>query len=177
MSIEQSSQFFKSFQLGVDQIRASETTDDLHLKLYISYIVSLMEKYLSDVFIYEISTNRENLMRLATHPKFRQQKLTLPYVLNHDVEAYLITSVKNLVWHRLNDVETLYKHVLDIDMNIQRELLEKLKLRHDIVHRNGYSIDNQLIVVTHQQLCDCIRLFVSFVKEVDANFIKYNTSS
>ena len=72
------SSFYVQFKAGIDEISNADT-DEFHYALYLSHAISLMEKYLQDVFIHEISNDRSKLVKLATLPKFNTQTLKLPF--------------------------------------------------------------------------------------------------
>ncbi len=164
------SEFYMEFQSGINIIKDKET-DPFHYALYFSYAVTLMEKYLQDVFLYEIKNSRENLVRLATHPKFNSQSVKIPFVLNNSIENYLIDSMKKIVWHRLNDVDVFFKQVLNIKFNLSGELITKLEIRHHIVHRNSYDMDGNLINITSNDLEECIKAISIFVLDVDKKYV------
>jgi hypothetical protein len=163
------SQFFVEFKIGIDCV-VLQNKDDFHNKLYFSNIVSLMEKYLYDLFIHEISTDRTALVKLGSQNKFRAESLKIPYLLQNSVEDFIITAVKNFVWHRLNDVDVFYKNVIGVTFNISRHLLSKLKIRHDIVHRNGFDLEGNTVNISNEELTDCITTITSFIEDIDKKY-------
>lgn len=165
----QPSQFYQHFHQESLKIKLDDI-DDFHCQLYFSYIITLMEKYLADVFIYEISQHREHLIRLAQHHKFQSESLKIPYLLHNRVEDYMINSIKNLVWHRLNDVETLYKLVLNISFNKSHALLNQIIIRHDIVHRNGFSLSGEKRIISQHDVENCLNLIHNFLLDVDKKY-------
>lgn len=169
----QPSQFLITFQIGIEQVREQPHYDDFHQKLYFSHTISLMEKYLSDVFVYEISNNRDRLIRLAQHSRFQSESLKIPYLLHHKVEDFMINSIKNLVWHRLNDVDVLYTTVLGIKFNLNGKLLNQLKLRHDIVHRNGFGIEGNQLDISNVELRECLDTVFDFILDIDKKYQKH----
>ncbi|MBF4317149.1 hypothetical protein EAY30_19760, partial [Vibrio anguillarum] len=117
MSSEQrANEFLRVFNDGIANIRA-QRRDSFHNQLYFSNVISLMEQFLSHLFIFEITNCHQSLQKLANHDKFRAATVTIPFALNNSIEAYLVRSMKALVWHRLNDVEMYYKKVLGIRFN------------------------------------------------------------
>ena len=163
------SSFYEEFCSGIEIIE-KQSSDEFHNKLYFSNVISLMEKYLYDLFIHEISSNREAIVRLGTQNKFRTESLKIPYLLHHTVEEYLINAMKNMVWHRLNDIDVLFKNVIGIKINISTTLLEILNIRHHIIHRNGYDLEGNKVVIEDQDLQNCIALVNSFVCEINKKY-------
>ncbi|MDM8541956.1 hypothetical protein QUF90_12785 [Desulfococcaceae bacterium HSG9] len=163
------SRFYDEYHSGI-RIITAQNNDEFHNKLYFSNIISLMEKYLYDLFIYEISSDRNALVILGTQNKFSAVSLKIPYLLHNRVEEYIINAMKNIVWHRLNDIDVFYKNVLGIQFNLSRAILNILKIRHDIVHRNGFDIEGNMVVITAQKLETCINLISSFILDIDDKY-------
>ena len=163
------SRFLVEYHSGIKTIE-SQSKDEFHNKLYFSNVISLMEKYLYDLFVDEISTNRTALVKLGTQNKFKTESLKIPYLLQNTVENFLINAVKNFVWHRLNDIDVFYKNVLGITFNINNNLLTKLKIRHHIVHRNGFDLQGNIVSISDQELSDCIAVITCFVEDIDKKY-------
>ncbi len=170
------SKFYQNYQIGINNIK-SQNKDFFHNKLYFSHVISLLEKYLHDLFIHEISSNRNALIKLASHNNFRGQSLKIPFLLHNKVEDYMIHAMKNFVWHRLNDVDAFYKNVMGIQLNISDKLLDKVDVRHDIVHRNGFNLDNNPIEISAADLSECIELTNDFIVDVDRKYHIYRHKS
>ena len=171
MSSEQSPELFLSaFSDGITNVQ-EQSKDSFHNQLYFSNVISLMEQYLSNLFIYEVKNERRSLQKLADHDKFKSAKISVPFALNNSIETYLVTSMKSLVWHRLNDVEMYYKKVLDISFNISRELLSQLELRHDLIHRTGYKLDGSIVNITEEKLNRCITLVEVFINDIHSKYL------
>lgn len=161
--------FFVEFESGINCIRG-QNGDNFHNKLYFSNVVSLMEKYLYDLFIHEISTDRVAMVKLGSQNKFKSEALKIPWLLHNRVEDFIINATKNLVWHRLNDVNVLYKSVLDIPFEINGTILKILKTRHDIVHRNGYDLEGVCSDISGQELTDCIDIITKLIRDIDKKY-------
>jgi hypothetical protein len=164
------SQFYQSFKSNLEALRCFP--EDLLLnRLLFSQIITLLEKYLLDVFIHEITTNTTKLQTLANHNKFREQKLGIAFALNNSVRDWIIDTMRKMVWHRLNDVQILYKAVLGITFELERPIIEAINKRHDLIHRNGFDLRGNNVPVTHADLCGLINAVDSFVINIDE---KYN---
>lgn len=172
-SSQQPSSFFVVFDNGISIIKQQNKQDYFHNKLYFSHIISLMEMYLYDLFVQEISTNRDALVKLAAQDKFKSLSLKIPFLLHNTVEDFIIHTVKNFVWHRLNDVDVLYKNVLGIQFNTNAKILEKIKIRHDIVHRNGFDLHGQEKIISETELVDCMNVISDFVLDIEKKYAAY----
>ena len=90
--------------------------------------------------------------------------------MHNSVEDYIINAMKNIVWHRLNDIDVFYKKVLGIQFSFNRDILEVLKIRHDIVHRNGFDLDDNVVEITEQKLKSCVDLINKFILDIDKQY-------
>lgn len=169
-SEQKANEFLGVFNDGIANIKA-QNRDDFHNQLYFSNVISLMEQFLSNLFIFEITECHQSLQKLASHDKFRSATVTIPFALNNSIETYLVRSMKALVWHCLNDVEMYYKKVLNIRFNISSELLKQLELRHDFVHRNGFKLDGEQVEISNAALDKCIGLVEPFVNDIHTKYI------
>lgn len=174
MTSSQVSSFSTDFSNGISLIQqAAADTDGFHRQLYFSNVISLMEKYLSDLFLYEVTAKEDVFKLMTTANKFKTQKYAVAEVFNGDVKIKVINSVKNLVWHRLNDIDPLYKHTFNIRMHIHTGLTDKLALRHDLVHRNGYTLDGQAVIISNEALNECISTVADFINNVESKYQVY----
>ncbi|MGI2125324.1 HEPN domain-containing protein [Shewanella oncorhynchi] len=166
------SEFLIEYRDGINKI-GRQTKDDFHNKLYFSNVVSLMEKYLYDLFVHEITTDRSALVKLGMTNKFKSESLKIPYLLHNNIEDFIVNAVKNFVWHRLNDVDVFFKNVLLINFNLNGKLLALLKVRHDIVHRNGFDLEGNPVIISDQDLLECMTTITAFIEDIDK---KYKTN-
>lgn len=167
----QADTFLINFKNGINQIN-SQKRDDFHNQLYFSNVISLMEQFLSNLFVFEITNSRESLQKLANHEKFKATTVTVAFALNNSIETYLIHAMKALVWHRLNDVEMFYKKVLGFSFNISGELLKQLELRHDLVHRNGFNLNGDKVEISDDKLEKCISLVDEFICDIHKKYTR-----
>ncbi len=168
---EEFSRFYLDFREGVEQINAYSSDIFLN-KLFFSQLISLMEKYLSDVFIYEISHDETLLKKLANENKFKAQSLPVAFALNHSVSDWIVAAMKSMVWHRLSEVRIFYKNVLGISFDIERPVLDAIKKRHDLVHRCGFDLAGLSVSVSEQELDDLRVTVDNFVRKIDLAYQK-----
>lgn len=60
--------------------------------------------------------------------------------------------------------------MLRIQFNLNREILKVLKIRHDIVHRNGFDLEGNIVEITDQQLKTCVNLINLFISDIDEKY-------
>lgn len=165
--------FFDTFLAEIQATKQNitlQTNSDFHYPLYFSHIFTLMEQYLNEVFIHEISTERNRLIKLSHHPKFQSETLKIPFLMHNSVESYLIFTMQNMVWHRLNEVDVLYRQVLGISLNTNNQIYSYLKIRHDIVHRNGFDILGNYKKISDEILVNCIIEMLKFITDIDKQY-------
>lgn len=166
--------FFTQFSDDIAKVINKLTeADDFHLKLYYSNIISAMEKYLYDLCITEISTNKDTFMKMCTNDKFANQRYPLPVILHQDISVIIINSVKSMVWHRLNDIDPLFRKAMGIKMNIPQNLKKTLETRHHLVHRNGFDLDGNPVLLTTDEVNGAINLIKNFIIDIDKKFHTY----
>ncbi len=167
---QRKSEFYRSFKDSIDKL-GSYANDPLLNRLFFSHVISVMEKYLSDLFIHEISEDIIKLKRLANKNKFTEQKLGVAFALNNSVSDWIIDPMKKMVWHRLNDIQSLYKDVLDVRFEIERPVIDAMDLRHDLVHRNGFDIEGNVISVSEEELSNLISTINQFISKIDDEYL------
>jgi len=172
------SSYYEQFQAGLSKISESlDKADSFHLNLYYSSIVAMVEKYLFDVYVNEIEGDEEAFFRMSLTDKYRNTSYSLAQVLKGDVKKTVINSIKNLVWHRLNDIDYLYKNTFNIKFNVSTKLLDIISVRHDIVHRNGFDIDGGTVEVNAQNVVDAIGVVGDFILDIDKKYYSYKSKS
>ncbi len=168
---EHRSPFYEEFQMGLENIRKAPKSSFLN-NLYFTNIISLLEKYLYDLFIHEISNKHSLVQKLANTKKFKEQRLAVAFALNEDVKSWIIKSMKSLVFHRLNNVKLFFKNILDIDFENKRPVINAIKKRHHIVHRNGFDLDGNQISTSERELNELVDEIDSFIMDIDKKYLK-----
>lgn len=182
-------EFFQTFTEGLKNIQRLSKLEPSHHeqrqilnRLLYANVVTLMETFLSDAFVNIVLDNQEYTRRLVeTTPKFIEGKFsksnifTLMENLEKDVTEYLLNEV---TYHNIWIVEKMYKSVLNIRFPHDLLSLQKIIMRrHDIVHRNGKTIEGKTIVVSSEDVSSAIetvREFVSVVeKQLPRKIIKH----
>ncbi|TXH98539.1 MAG: hypothetical protein E6Q75_00980 [Rheinheimera sp.] len=165
---------YLAFEVAINRIDALITTaDTFHLQLYYSNVVGAMEKYLYDLYVGEIEACDTAFNLMCELPKFSVQKFPLKQIFNQNIKDIVINSVKNIVWHRINDLDPMFKKTFGIKMNISQKLKNKLATRHHFVHRNGFDLHGNVVSLTLQDVQDAIVVIKDFVIDIDKKFHTY----
>lgn len=84
-------------------------------------------------------------------------KLTDLAETNLDVKSLVLKYVSDILYHNIPNVVEMYEQVLGIKLDIDISKVVKVtKLRHDIVHRNGKTIDGTMISVSSKDFTQAI---------------------
>jgi hypothetical protein len=132
----------------IDQVaarmRKRQGESFLHRLLYAN-VISALETYLGDAFASWIFADDDLVERFVrTNPAFRSEKISLSEVIEKfkTIDKRVKSYLSNVVWHRLGDAAGLYKTTFGIHFLDDIRLIKRaIKDRHDIVHRNGKSVD------------------------------------
>ena len=176
--------FFESFNDSINHVRAiilieaaRATKEHLLGLLYVS-VITILETYLSDAFINTV-VNDETRLRIfiERNPEFNKRtfKLSEIYVKYEGIKEEIKNYLLSQLWHNLGKVKPMYKSTLDVDFPADLDLIFKaIKIRHDLVHRNGKNKDGEQIIITQEQLEELIEQTVQFVQHIDAQLNKFD---
>ncbi len=125
-------------------------------------------------------TTQERINKLLeTNKEIKEQKYTLAQInsdfdfVKHKIKEFLSSKM----WHNLKKVDGLYRDVYEIKLNFNEKLLNAIQKRHDIVHRNGKTVDGVEFVVQKQELEELIKAADVFISDIEDSFIKYQNEA
>ena len=81
--------YFKQFEENIKSIQGA-TKCDYSLKLFYANIVTVMETYLSNIFIVTVSTHSSLMKKLTKSNKYKDQNVSLYTALTNDMKRYII---------------------------------------------------------------------------------------
>ncbi len=129
----------------LEQIKeeGKQSTSEVFIKMKIAYIVTIMENCLSEMIkSVVLSHNRyvENAIRNIN--ELKAKNISLSELINKESNAnkYVQEYLSDILYHRIQLVVEIYKAVLQPKQYPRfplKNINELMKLRHDIVHRNG----------------------------------------
>lgn len=74
----------------------------------------------------------------------------------------------NLMYHNLFKIKNIYKITFDINFpDNTSDVMRKVSVRHDLVHRNGKDKEGNLITITKEELNETYNLVYDFIKQID----------
>ena len=138
----------------------------------IANVISSMETFLSDAFIGVISRNKNLLRRFVeTNTEFQSTKIQLSDVFKEceSLEKRVMKYLADMVWHNLIKAIAIYKSTLSIEFPKNRGfILGAIKIRHDLVHRNGYTKEGAPIDISVAQVKELISEVKALASDVNS---------
>ncbi len=144
---------------------------DFLIRILYANIITAMETYLSDCFIEKVIKNKNYIPKLLELiPEINEKKFNLKkaYDWIENVNDNIIDVLSGISFHNLAKVKSMYGNILNIEFPQDlADIFRAILNRHDIVHRNGKTKDNEEILITKQDLNDLIKLISEFIKNVE----------
>ena len=181
-SVTTNTEFYQTFLLGIENInrlaKQKFRDDDLRqtfLRMLFANTITMMETYLSDAFTNTVLKDRKLIQALVeTTPYFVEMKTSVSKLfewaerIEKEVAEYL---QENVVYHNIWKVRHMYEDVLGIYFPDELEQLQRaIMVRHDIVHRNGKSVNGTPVILSKKDIEDVTGLVRSFVNFIDEQF-------
>lgn len=168
MTTDATTDAYQAFQASLELVRQKlATADRLLLQLLLSHIVTLLEVYLQRLVEWLITSDGQWLLKMAETKHFESHKLTLASAIKSDPKQYLLAMVKEFNFHSLGDTEPLLRQAFNIKITITPELVDLIKLRNDVVHRNAHSKAGQPLALTPDVVLDATRQVETLVASAD----------
>lgn len=128
------------------------------VKMSYAYAVTLLESFLGDTLKSLISQDEQLLKNVLRKFKvLKNVKLADLAETNLDVKSLVLKYVSDVLYHNIPNVVEMYEQVLGTKLGIDiSKVVTITKLRHDIVHRNGKTIDGNTISLNPQDFTQAI---------------------
>ena len=128
------------------------------VKMSYAYAVTLLETFLGDTLKSLVSQDEQCLKNALRKFKIlKSVKLTDLADTDLDVRSLVLKYVGDVLYHNIPNVVEMYEQVLNRKLDIDISNVVKItKLRHDIVHRNGKTIDGSTISLSAQDFTHAI---------------------
>lgn len=160
----------------LEQIKeeGKQSTSEVFIKMKIAYIVTIMENCLSEMIkSVVLSHNRyvENAIRNIN--ELKAKNISLSELINKESNAnkYVQEYLSDILYHRIQLVVEIYKAVLQPKQYPRfplKNINELMKLRHDIVHRNGKTktTDEKIHTFNTATLNDAFKVVEEFLNNM-----------
>ena len=175
--------YFKKSIANLNKLLSIELyNEDLHKtldRMIYSKLITAMETYLSNAFIFTIMNNDDYIKKLLiTSEDFKSKKYSMKEVIEwelssvkKEVEQYLLS----IMWHNIWRVKQMYKNVLNIEFpEVIKDVHKAILIRHDIVHRNGKSKDGSEFILKKEDIFKEIKNVELLIKEIDQQLVILN---
>ena len=148
-------------------IQKISTADDLLLRLLFANLITLLEVYLHAVMTSLVNGDQRLLLNVAKAKKFKDRKLPLHIVLVSDPRRYLLQLISEINFHNLSDVEPLFREAFKIRIPLKDEVLQAIKVRHDVIHRDGFTKAGDPVRIDPGTIRNTADSILDLVKVVD----------
>lgn len=148
---------------------------DLFHRMVFVQLVGALEAYLGDTLVKTVLSDPAAMARLMRDDRdLSAARFPLvavaadPDFVRETVKAHL----KGVLYHNLAKVDALYRIALDVPVLGEASendfLFKSVKLRHDCVHRNGYTTDGvKLQDFTKDGVWECAEALCAVVKRIE----------
>lgn len=153
------------------QTEVDDSVSGVFLRMLFVNAITALETYLSDAFISTVLRNPTLLRNFVeTTPGFRAMKVSVAAVfaemdgMPHRARTYL----GNMGWHHLSRVKPMYEQTLAVKFpETMDALFRAIRIRHDIVHRNGKTKEGEEIVIATADVTALVSEIEKLVQIVD----------
>jgi len=174
MTTEAYRTFCESLALTREKLASA---DRLLQQLLLAHTVTLMEVYFQRLVELIITRDDKLLLKLAEARHFESHKMTLSAAIKGNPRQYLLAMIKDFNFHSLGDTGPLLRQAFNIKIIITRELVDLIKLRNDVVHRNGHNKAGQPIELTPDAVMEATRQVESLVSSADQQALSLLTQA
>lgn len=181
-------EFFNNFHSAILEIKklieakVENSAKYILNRLLFANVITALESFLSDAFIKTVLNEDDNFQQFVeTTPEFQKEKFPISeiYIQMNGLREKVINYLGNVIWHNIPKVKELYKNTLAIEFPEDLgNLINSIKIRHDIVHRNGKTKDGIEHMITADDLKDLIRNVEPLVQRINTEIglSKINTN-
>jgi hypothetical protein len=163
---------FRVFSISLNEVRSKISDDTYFNRLLMASLITQLEVYLLSVTVGLIVASRPLMIRLAESGVFKKQTISISKAIENDMGKFMVAQVKNIVFHNLSDIEPLFRQAFDIRITVTKEIIGLINLRHDIVHRNGYTKDGVCHDLQGPALVEALEMLLSLVNLIDKQLIE-----
>lgn len=154
----------------LEAIAVDSSAKQLVLQMVHSSLIAALEAYLADTVLYWTSRDEQTLRHIvSTNKDFQKKSLKVAELferfdgLKEEVNKYLT----DLVWHRLDKIKPIIVSGLQIQVPDISELMQEIKVRHDIVHRAGRDSNGIVVDLSVNDLQRVLKLVHNFADAIE----------
>lgn len=135
------------------------------------HIITAMETYLGNTFKSAVLSDRKYIDNAAKNlAALSKRRFTLEEILQQGgIKKIVSDQLSEYLYHNVPKVMEYYQAVLGISISYNLGVIIKnTKIRHDIAHRNGKTVDGKYVTVNNASLLDTISEIESFISVLDS---------
>ena len=156
--------------LGHSKKMAFMLHSNIIVKMSYAYAVTLLESFLGDT-LKALITEREEFLNnaIGNVEEVSKAKYSIAELAETDLSIcnLALKHVNEILFHNIPKVKRIYEQVLGVKLQLDISRVSRITaLRHDIVHRNGYSKDNKPIDVNAQDFYQAIEDIKEFTSSL-----------
>ncbi|ANW96084.1 hypothetical protein AXE80_07240 [Wenyingzhuangia fucanilytica] len=165
---------FNKSILEVESLLKENYFSDSYLlkKMVFSNLITIFETYLSDLIINAVDKEKELRIRiLKEYNLFGNEKIKINEIFDtiDNLKSKIILKLNQISFHNLEIVIPLYKKTLGIDFSKHLDFIpEAVKIRHDIVHRNGKNIKGESTIITDEMISKLSKEVVNLAEIIES---------
>jgi len=141
----------------------------LVFRMTYAYAVTLLEAFLGDTAKSLISSNNRFFKNSRKIDELKNAKYSLDFLATNEMDAkgLAIKELSNILYHNMPKVKRIFEIILNARIEIDISNLERImKIRHDIVHRNGKTKEGEPIILDQTQILEMISHIEQFSNEL-----------
>ncbi len=153
-------------------VSRSSVSDDLLLRLLFANLITLLEAYLYALTKDLIEIDPKLLLNVARSKKFKSRKIPIHFALISDVRQYFLQLVSEVNFHNLSDIEPLFREAFNVKIPLRDDVLQAIKVRHDIVHRDGFNKAGHPAIIDQVTIERTAHSISELVKAIDRQMVE-----
>lgn len=150
-----------------------EASQKLLYRMLFANVIGTMESYLSEKLLKAATSNEESQRKFfSCYEPFSKQDIKLSNIFKQydNRDRIIIDALRKLMYHDLGKIAPIYNKLLGVkfDKSLMKDIMAKVMVRHDIVHRNGINKETgKCHNIGKQEVTDLISLVYSFIKDIE----------
>ena len=139
-----------------------------------AHIVASIEAFLFSLFIHTVTNSNELIRKVVeSDPHFKAIRISMSDVYKKHEKIQLIVGnyLKDMIFHKINKVNELYKSILGVELGDTLWLEEAVITRHDCAHRAGYTKEGSQVKITVESINKLIDKSIVFGENVNSEII------
>lgn len=146
------------------------------IRLLYANAITYLETYLFETLKSQVFQNENSLRNFVEkYEPFNNEdsfkyRLANIFQVKDNLKSHVEKELNGLLYHNLPKIKNIYRTILDIDLGEIKECCKAVKIRHDIIHRNGKDIEGKEHEITKEDVSRILN-HVNKIKESIENQI------